>query len=386
MERREKKLVLEKLFLTHFSSTPTCFQAPGRINLIGEHTDYNGGFVMPAGIDLSCYLAISFKNQGPSRMVAADFSESFEFSGIPQKQTNGNWANYIFGVMQCFASRGITIPPFDLLIQSDVPIGAGLSSSAALESVVAIAFNQLLHCGFSSMELTRIAKQAENEYVGLQCGIMDMFASIHSRRNQAMQLDCRSLDFEYVPLELGDKLILLIDTCIKHELSTSAYNDRRNECQQAVEIFRERGYEIQELRDVNLNTLMVLQPQFNPKIFARAKHVVSENSRVHAFADALSKQDWENVKMHLLASHESLKTDYEVSCDELDFIVDFIQDLPGVWGSRMMGGGFGGCVISIVDEDQVDGIVNSLTPVYQRRFGIIPKHYIAKTGDGACKL
>jgi len=386
MEKRGKKLELENRFLSHFSSTPTCFQAPGRINLIGEHTDYNGGFVMPAGIDLSCCIAIALKTEGPSHMVAEDFSESFEFSGKPQKQKNGHWANYVFGVMECFASRSIQIPPFDLLIQSDIPIGAGLSSSAALESVVAVAFNQLLHCDFSSMELTRIAKQAENEYVGLQCGIMDMFASIHSKQDHAMLLDCRSLDFKYVPLELGNKLILLIDTCIKHELSTSAYNDRRKECQQAVELFKKLGGPIQDLRDVNLETLIDSQAHFNPVIFARAKHVISENARVHAFADALAKGDWTAVKSNLLASHESLKTDYEVSCEELDFIVDFIRDLPGVWGCRMMGGGFGGCVISIVEEDQVDGIMNALAPVYQKRFGIIPKHYIAKTGDGACEL
>jgi galactokinase len=341
---------------------------------------------MPAGIDLSCCIAISFKEQGSSRMMAQDFAESFEFYGKPQKQKNGHWANYVFGVMESFESRGIEIPPFDLVIQSDIPIGAGLSSSAAFESVIATAFNHLLNCGFSSMELTRIAKEAENDYVGLQCGIMDMFASIHSKTNQAMLLDCRSLEFEYVPLELENKSILLIDTCIKHELSTSAYNERRNECEKAVSIFNENGYTIQHLRDVNISDLKENSSLFKEPIFSRAKHVITENDRVHAFAKALSDRDWNKVKMHLLESHESLKTDYEVSCVELDFIVDFIKEMKGVWGCRMMGGGFGGCVISIVDIHAIEAIMKALIPAYQKTFGITPKQYIARTGDGACEI
>jgi galactokinase len=274
----------------------------------------------------------------------------------------------------------------NMLIRSDIPIGAGLSSSAALESVVAHAFNTLFGAGFSKMELAKIAQEAENEYVGLKCGIMDMFASIHAKKDHAIQLDCRSLDFEYVPLQMDDISILLFDTCLKHELASSAYNQRREECESVVKYLQHKGEPVQTLRDVSWSMLQSAKTEVDPVAFKRASFVLAENERVSAFADAMKKGDWTKAGQQMAGSHVGLRDDYEVSCRELDHLVDAVGGDEDVLGARMMGGGFGGCTINLVKTSQLERIIEKTSVSYKNAFGVEPKHYIATTGNGACEL
>lgn len=377
---------MKAYFLQQFNRTPRVFQAPGRINLIGEHTDYNGGFVMPAGIDLACYVAMAVSETEESTMMAYDLDESIRLSDIISSPIKGHWSNYVFGVLRVFESRGFKIPPFNMVLRSEVPIGAGLSSSAALESAVATAFNECFHLGLCMMDLALIAQEAENRFVGVQCGIMDMFASIHAKKNQAIQLDCRSLEFRYVPLELGDNVILLLDTCLKHDLASSEYNKRRQECEAVVSVMHSKGLQAKSLRDIQLFELKSAEMELDPVQFKRAKYVIEENIRVEQFASAMHSGDWAKAGAMMYATHEGLKSDYEVSCPELDFLVDTIRGMEGVWGSRMMGGGFGGCTINIVSRQNKDAILGKAIDSYREVYGIAPKSYIATTGEGACEL
>ena len=369
-----------------FGKKPSCFRAPGRINLIGEHTDYNQGFVMPAGIDFYCYVAISDTQSHSSTIIACDYQEKFSFNSLPEKPTSTHWVNYILGVIKAINKRGKTLPFFNAVVQSDIPVGAGLSSSAALESVFAKAFNSFFNLGFSPMELALIAREAENDFVGLQCGIMDMFASIHAKENHAIRLDCRSLEYEYFPLELAGNKIVLFDTCIKHELASSEYNQRRKECEAAVSRLHQLGHKVESLRDVDSRMLQEEKGQLDALLYKRAKYVVEENSRVDKFSEAISTSDWATAGGHLYASHDGLKNEYEVSCKELDLLVDVARESEGVWGARMMGGGFGGCTINLVKEDKVDEVIEHVKTSYSDTFGVAPKYYIATTGNGACEI
>ena len=373
-------------FLDRFGGSPARFQSPGRINLIGEHTDYNGGFVLPAGIDLCCRVVIAPTQEARSVVVAFDLNEEFSFDANALPAQCPTWAAYILGVIHAMGKRGKIIGNFLAVFSSDIPIGAGLSSSAALESVFAFALNDLFRLQLDRMELTRIAQQAENEYVGLQCGIMDMFASIHARKDQAIQLDCRTLDFHYVPLHMNDHLILLVDTGIKHELASSEYNVRRQECEEVVRLFHDLGYAVQSLRDITMQQLEMQRDRLSPLLLKRARHVVSENERVLEFVKSMQEGDWQSAGQLLYASHYSLRDDYAVSCNELDFLVKTVKPLNGVIGSRMMGGGFGGCTISIVEKSCLEAVMKAVNFAYQESFGIAPKSYIAQTGNGACAI
>ena len=377
---------LENIFKNNFRTSPRFFKAPGRINLIGEHTDYNEGFVLPAGIDKYCSIAIGPSLQKTSRIIAADFNDEISFEDIPYQPSSLHWINYVWGVMHAFKKRGFSVPPFEAVIQSDIPVGAGLSSSAALEVVFAKAFNEIHRFNLTDIELTRIAKEAENNFVGLQCGIMDMFASVHAKKDFAIKLDCRNLDFEYVPLHLGANKILLIDTCIKHELASSEYNQRRLECEGAVLKLNQAGIQAHSLRDVSLEDIVRVKSTLTEFEFKRAMYVVEENKRLDAFVAAVSKSDWKRAGDLLCASHQGLRDDYQVSCSELDFLVDFIKSLDGIWGGRLMGGGFGGCTINLVEAEKIDEIKSNITAAYRKQFGIDPKYYIASTGDGACEF
>ena len=380
------KAWLSGLFEAEYGNSPLVFQSPGRINLIGEHTDYNGGWVMPAGIDKACSLAILPLKEGPTTVWAFDLQDKISVDTFPSAATGSHWSNYIFGVCLAFSRRGVKLPHFQAIVSSDIPVGAGLSSSAALESVFAFAFNDISGAGFDSMELTRIAREAENEFVGLQCGIMDMFASIHAKQDHAIRLDCRSLAYEYVPLAMGGNKILLFDTCLKHDLASSEYNLRRQECEHVVCHFQGSGIEAQTLRDITMPQLMGAAPDLDPISFNRARFVLEENERVEVFAEAMQTGNWALAGEQLYASHAGLKNDYAVSCKELDFLVDAVRGQQGVWGGRMMGGGFGGCTINIVAASAVDDMVQKVASAYLNVFGVEPKHYIASTGDGACKL
>jgi galactokinase len=374
---------LSVIFEQEFNERPHCFRSPGRINLIGEHTDYNQGFVLPSGIDLFCHVAIKESSSKRFTFHSIDLREHVVYEEGQVFEPKTSWANYILGVKYAFNKRGFTIPPFNLVIKSDVPIGAGLSSSAALESVIAFGLNEVFSLGLNKMDLTWIAKEAENDFIGLQCGIMDMFASIHAKKNNAMLLDCKSLAFEYVPLELGNNKLLLFDTQVKHHLASSEYNTRRLECMQAVDFIKLKHVDIESLRDVNMPMLMDIENKVPENIFNRAKHVVTENNRLHEFSKAIASKNWALAGALLYDSHDSLKKLYEVSCPELDLLVDVVKGIEGVWGARMMGGGFGGCTLNLVSEISVDEIIKEVNHSYFTAFGIVPKHYIASTSDGA---
>ena len=376
---------LKEFYRKEIGGEPRIFRSPGRINLIGEHTDYNGGFVMPAGIDKACYLAIG-EASDDCTLIAYDFNEKISLNNCPTNLSSNHWINYLMGVRQAFEKRGVKIPHVNMLIRSDIPIGAGLSSSAALESVVAHAFNTIYGTGFSQLELAKIAQEAENDYVGLKCGIMDMFASIHAKKDHAMQLDCRSLAFEYVPLQMEGISIVLMDTCLKHELASTAYNQRREECEAVVRYFQEKGLAVETLRDLNRSQLIEARPNLDPVCFQRASFVLEENERVERFASAMRKGDWETAGAQMAGSHTGLRDEYAVSCPELDLLVDAANKAEGVLGSRMMGGGFGGCTINLVRTASVGPFVEMTSTAYKNAFGVEPKHYIATTGDGACEL
>ena len=252
--------------------------------------------------------------------------------------------------------------------------------------VFAKAFNEIFQFHLSEMELTWIAKEAENNFVGLQCGIMDMFASVHAKKDRAIKLDCRSLDVEYVPLELGSNKILLIDTCVKHELASSEYNQRRIECESAVLKMKQHGMQIHSLRDIAMEQVDEMKSILSDDEFKRAKYVVEENNRLHQFVAAIAKSNWSDAGESLYASHDGLKHDYEVSCPELNFLIETIQSLKGVWGGRLMGGGFGGCTINLVETENMEEIKSIVAAAYHKQFGVSPKYYIASTGDGACEF
>ncbi|NBO58018.1 MAG: galactokinase [Chitinophagia bacterium] len=377
---------LEQIFKSKFNTPSHFFKAPGRINLIGEHTDYNDGFVLPAGIDKFCGIAIAPSPKKSFQIVAADLNDEISFENIPDQPASSHWVNYIWGVIHAFKKRGFTIPAFNAVIQSDIPVGAGLSSSAALEVVFAKAFNVLFQCGLTDIDLTWIAKEAENNFVGLQCGIMDMFASVHAKKNHAIKLDCRNLEYEYVPMNLASNKILLIDTCVKHELASSEYNQRRLECESAVSKMKQNGIIIHSLRDASIEQVYEMKSKMSDDEFKRAKYVVEENNRLHQFVDATSKSNMSAAGALLYASHEGLKHDYEVSCPELDFLVETVKSLNGVWGGRLMGGGFGGCTINLVETEKMEEIKSNITAAYHKQFRVSPKYYIASTGDGACEF
>lgn len=382
----DKSAFLRGLFESEFGGNPRFFQSPGRINLIGEHTDYNDGFVLPAAIDLACYLATDPSKDGSYEVIAADLNEKYAFESPYEVQDMPHWMKYIIGVIKSFEGKGGKVVPFKAIISSDVPVGAGLSSSAALESVFAFAFNELFNGGFSSMELTLIAKEAENKYVGLQCGIMDMFASIHAQKDHAMLLDCRSLDYQQIPLHMGDHKIVLFDTQIKHDLASSEYNNRRTSCEAAVEKLNELGVTAHSLREISPLVLYKHKHQIDPLLFKRAKHVVEENQRVMDFVAAMAEKNWKRAGALMYASHNGLQHDYEVSCDALDYLVNVTIDLKGVTGSRMMGGGFGGCTINLVKEEVLEEVIDRVKEDYHQAYGVVPLCYIANTSDGACEL
>ena len=382
----EDILSMKGQFEAEFGTKPRCFSAPGRINLIGEHTDYNEGFVLPVGIDLACLLAIAPSTDGRFSIIANDLNERISFDDLGTIINLPHWAKYILGVIQACENRGVKVKPFQAIIQSAIPIGAGLSSSAALESVFAYAFNLLFEAGLSKMQLTEIAKEAENKYVGVQCGIMDMFASIHAQKDQAMLLDCRSLVHEQIPLNMGNHKIVLFDTQIKHDLATSEYNNRRTSCEAAVAALNQLGMGVSSLREVPTIQLYQYETKLEPLLYKRAKHVVEENQRVMDFVAAMSNKNWESAGELMYASHRGLKDDYEVSCAELDFLVNVTIDIKGVSGSRMMGGGFGGCTINLVKSHVVDEVIEQVSTAYQNTYGVTPKVYIANTSDGAHEL
>jgi galactokinase len=370
-------------FEQEFRKLPRIFSAPGRVNIIGEHTDYNEGFVLPAAIDKAAYLAIAPADGNMGKWVSADFNEEVEIDFENYKTHEKGWVNYLLGVVDQFKKAGKEIPAFNLVLSADIPIGAGLSSSAALESVTAFALNEMHGFGLDKLELARLAQRAENQFIGLQCGIMDMFASLHGKRGNVMRLDCRSLEFEYFPLELGQYKIVLFDTSVKHSLASSEYNIRRQQCEEGVRILRKYYPQIKSLRDVHIKMLEEHKPDFDDVVYKRCYFVIEENKRVDKVCEALKIGSLHAAGQLMYASHLGLQNDYEVSSRELDLLVKLVHDETFVLGARMMGGGFGGCTINIIHQDAVRTLTEKLAPIYKENTGMELHTYEVVTGDGA---
>jgi galactokinase len=365
-----------------FSKEPLLIYSPGRINLIGEHTDYNEGFVMPAAIDKKMIVAIAANQSRQGRIYSMDFQEEFAFDLDSFAPKKGHWATYIMGVSAQLQQAGYAVKGFDMVFGGDIPVGAGLSSSAALEAAVGYALSTLFGFHIPKRSLIHYAQKAEQTFAGVQCGIMDQFASIMGKKGHVIRLDCRSLEFQHFPLQLPNHRILLIDTCVKHSLADSAYNKRREECQSGVLAAQKLNPEIKSLRDMDMELLTAVHADISQTVMNRCQYIIEENNRVVAASDLLDNKDLKGFGEKMYQSHEGLSKLYEVSCSELDFLVDYTQDLDYVLGSRMMGGGFGGCTINIVEKTKVKVLQDSIQPAFESKFGVSPKFYEVSLEDG----
>lgn len=361
---------LKREFVLTYDAQPRIFSAPGRVNLIGEHTDYNEGFVLPIAIDRRTYVTAAVRSDRVVRVKSRNAEGSYEFNlDAPNQGQRGLWLDYVEGTAQALLSAGFQLKGLDLLIDSDVSAGAGLSASAALEMSVGFAFAVL---GGSAdpdkVKLALAGQTAEHQYVGTLCGIMDQYICALGREDQALLIDCRSLEPKFVPLELKGAQIVVCDTRVKHQLASSEYNQRRQECEAGVVVLRKALPSIASLRDVSRADFERYEANLSEPIRARCRHVVTENERTVLAADALAQGNLERFGQLMLASHESLRKDYEVSCAELDVVVDAARGLPGVYGARMTGGGFGGCVIALVQSDAIPRVSEALNRDFKQRF------------------
>ncbi len=376
---------LKSIFKQRFGNEGVVFTSPGRINLIGEHTDYNGGFVFPGAIDSGIYACIRLNGTDKVRAYSIDKEDYREFGLKEEDCPNMHWANYIFGVCREIQKRGYSIGGFDTVFFGNVPIGAGMSSSAALESTFAFALNELLNLGIDKFELARIGQATEHNYVGVKCGIMDQFASLFGKAGHLMRLNCATMEFEYYPFNpLGYKVVLL-DTLVKHELASSAYNKRRASCENACAHIVERHPEVKYLSDATQDMLDEIRPYISGEDYLRASYVIGEKQRVLDVCDALEKGDYETVGDRMYGTHFGMSKLYEVSCEELDYLNDIAKEC-GVTGSRVMGGGFGGCTINLVKEELYDAFIATAKEKFAVKFGHEPKVYDVVISDGARRL
>jgi galactokinase len=358
------------------------FRAPGRANLIGDHTDYNGGFVMPAAIDLYTQVTITPRNDRKLLIHSECFSDNVEFElDEPHPAARGHWSDYVCGVAVTLERAGYELKGAELEIRSTVPIGAGLSSSAALEVATGYALLDNSDIRIDRIELAKLCQQAENEFVGMRCGIMDQFIASLGRAGHALMLDCRSLEYRPLPLPPEVRLVVC-NTMVKHELAASEYNNSRAECEAGVRHFAKVLPNVRSLRDVTMNDLELYRRDLSEVIYKRCRHVVTENARVVEAATALEENDLKAFGDLMAASHLSLRDDYEVSCSELDTMVELAAQVEGVYGARMTGGGFGGCTINLVRADCVDRFKEAVTQRYQRATGIATEIYVCSAANG----
>ena len=375
-------------FIKHFDGkTGNIYMSPGRINLIGEHTDYNGGFVFPGAIDKGMIAEIKPNGTGKVRAFSIDLNDYAEFGLTENDAPQASWARYIFGVCREIIKRGGNIQGFDTTFAGDVPLGAGMSSSAALESTYAFALNELFDLNIDKFELAKIGQSTEHNYCGVNCGIMDQFASVFGKKGHLIRLDCRSLEYKYFPFDpeaAGYKLVLL-DSVVKHELASSAYNKRRQSCENVVAAIKRNHPEVEFLRDATMDMLNEVKADVSAEDYMRAEYVIEEIQRVLDVCDALEKGDYETVGEKMYGTHHGMSKLYEVSCEELDFLNDIAKEC-GVTGSRVMGGGFGGCTINLVKADKYDAFVAKAFAEYTKKFGHEPKLYNVVISDGARRL
>lgn len=372
---------LRTAFIERFSINPVFYASAGRINLIGEHTDYNGGFVFPGAIDKYIMTAININGTDKVRLYSVDMNQYTEFGLREEDKPAEQWACYVFGVCREILKRGFEVKGFDAVFAGNVPLGAGLSSSAALESCFAYALNDLFNDNkISIFELALIGQSTEHNYCGVNCGIMDQFASVFGKKDCLMRLDCRSLEFKYFPFKpVGYKLVL-VNSQVKHELVDSPYNKRRESCERVAKTLG-----VETLRDADMSMLEAAKAQISDEDYKRAVYVIGEKQRVLDVCEALEKGDYETVGQRMYETHHGLSKDYEVSCEELDFLNDVANEC-GVTGSRIMGGGFGGCTINLVKEELYDTFVQTAKTKFNEKYGIEPIIIDVVISDGAHKV
>ena len=373
------KAKIHEQFLKHFGISGDFYASAGRINLIGEHTDYNGSFVFPGAID-KCIMAEIRKNGSDKvRAFSLDIDEYVEFGLREEDAPKQSWARYIFGVCREIQKRGGVIGGFDTAFAGNVPLGAGLSSSAALESTFAFALNDMWNLGIDKFELAKIGQSTEHNYCGVKCGIMDQFASIFGKKGNLIRLDCRSLEYAYFPFDPKGYKLVLVDSRVKHELAGSPYNDRRNSCERAA-----RAIGVQFLREATMAQLDAIKDRISEEDYLRARYVIGETSRVLDVCAALEKGDYETVGAKMYETHWGMSKDYEVSCEELDYLATLAKEC-GVTGCRIMGGGFGGCTINLVKDELYDAFIAKAKAGFAAKYGHEPVIYPVVISDGAHK-
>ncbi len=372
--------ILYQEFHNRFGADGIAYAAPGRINLIGEHTDYNGGFVFPGAVDKGITAVINPNGTTMVNLYAIDLQQGCSFDISDPTGPSTTHFRYVYGVVRELTAAGLDVMGFDAVYGGDVPLGAGMSSSAALECCFAFALNDLFNGTIDKMTLARIGQATEHKYVGVKCGIMDQFASMHGRKGALMRLDCRSGEYQYFPWHPKGYRLVLINSCVKHELVGSPYNDRRASCEHVAQLAG-----VETLRDCTWEKLESIKTQLNDEDYRRARYVLGEVDRVLAVSKALEHDDYETVGQQMYLTHKGLKEDYDVSCEEIDFLVDEAQRL-GVTGARIMGGGFGGCTINLVKDDLCDSFLKEIQQTYRTHFGIDCKPIPVVISSGAHRI
>ena len=375
---------LENLFRDRFGPRPdrVVVRSPGRVNLIGEHTDYNEGFVLPASVDKAMVFVVAPRKDDQLHFIASDLNDEFSDAVVTFKKSEQGWPNYLLGVIEELTKSGKGISGCDVVFGANIPIGAGMSSSAAVECGFAFALNELFHLGLSKLDLVKLGQKAENNFVGVQCGIMDQFVNMFGRDRKVLKIDCRTLDFEYFPFERPDLSIVLCETESKRSLASSEYNIRRQQCEAGVNILRQHRKEIRNLRDVPFDYLVEHRSEMEPVIFQRCEYVVQENERVLAACEALQRNDFRTFGEKMYQSHNGLSRGYQVSSPDLDFLVEVASSINGVLGARMMGAGFGGCTINLVEQAHVGEFVETVQDRYLQRSGKPNNVYVTRIESG----
>ncbi|HTF30415.1 MAG TPA: galactokinase [Flavitalea sp.] len=370
-------------FQEKYGKQPLIVAAPGRVNLIGEHTDYNQGFVLPGAVDKKIYMGIAENNTNTVNIYARQFNNSFSFS-LDDLQPVKGWPTYLVGVSFYMLKAGATIRGMDVIIDGDIPVGAGMSSSAALCSAYGSAINEIFNNGLSRMQLALIGQKTEHHFAEVQCGIMDQFASMHGKAGHVMKLDCRNLEYEYIPFDFPDHKIVLVNSMVSHSLASTEYNTRRLQCEEGVRILQNfLTRDVHSLRDITISELETYREKLPEEVYRRCYYILNENMRLLKGCELLRKNDLDGFGKLMYQSHEGLSKWYEVSCPELDFLAEKARDYPGVSGSRMMGGGFGGCTINIVPKAILDDFQENMHAAYTKEYGKSPEIYVTQLDDGA---
>ena len=379
---------IERLFREKFGAgtKKIIVRSPGRVNLIGEHTDYNEGFVLPAAVDKAIYFAVEPRNDKRLHLVSVDLKDEYEGNVDEIKKSQKVWANYLLGVIYQLQKAGHRFNGVNAVFGGDVPIGAGLSSSAAMEGGFIFALNNIFSLGVDKLTMVKMSQKAEHEYVGVNCGIMDQFINIFGEDRKVLKIDCRSLQYEYFPFERDDLRIILCETPTRRSLASSEYNVRRKQCETGVAVLQKYNKAIKSLRDVQLDFLLEHRSDLEPVVFNRCEYVVKENARVLKACEDLKKNDLTSFGLQMFASHKGLRDDYEVSSKELDYLENIASRIPGVLGSRMMGAGFGGCTINLVEELHAEEFVEKVKALYKERTSDDIKVHVTKLVGGTERI